>query len=348
MKRINLKLAVLVLGVCAFQVQAEEKSTSKATESNQNDPNRVVGKVGGQSIRQFDVTEEMRKLPAQYQQQISKEKLYASTLQQMALQMAVVKKARDLKIDQSVDYKKAEQEIKLNLLREMFLFGDLKDSLSEEGLKNEYDAYLKSFKEEEEVKASHILIKEESEAKDIIAQIKAGGDFAKIAEAKSLDYATAKRGGDLDFFKRAGLIPEFTKVAFDELKDGQMTETPVKSSFGWHVIKREASRTSKPLDFDKAKTTVLPNNVRQRAIQSKMKEAIDATKIELTNLDGSPLSLVVPGITEPLPEPVAAAPKPEEKPASEHAKPAADHASTAPVPVSAQEVGVEAGKSIKP
>ena len=80
-----------------------------------------------------------------------------------------------------------------------------------------------------------------------------------------------------------------------------------------------------------------------------MKEAIDATKIELTNLDGSPLSLVVPGITEPLPEPVAAAaPKPEEKPASEHAKPAADHASTAPVPVSAQEVGEEAGKSIKP
>ncbi len=349
MKCMNRELIAIFMCLCAFQAQAIEDQVqdAKVAESSQSDPNRIVGRVDGQTIRMFDVTEEMRKIPPQYQKQIPKSQLYSSTLQRLALQMAVSKKARDLKIDQTVDYKKAKQEIELNLLREMYLFGDVKEALSEEGLKKEYEAYLKDFKEEQEVRARHILVKEESEAKEIIAQIKGGEDFAKIAEKKSLDYATAKRGGDLDYFNRSNLIPEFTKVAFDSLKDGEVTETPVKSTFGYHIIKREGARASKPLPFEKAKASVLPNGVRQRAIQSKMKEAIDATKIELFNVDGSPLSLAVPGINAPITTavPSSESQKTEAKPVGQ----SASHAEVAApvVEISAAELGEEAGKSVK-
>jgi peptidyl-prolyl cis-trans isomerase C len=345
MKRMNRELAAIILGLVALQAHADE-TAPKASEStvDQTDPNRVVGKIGDQTIRLLDVTDEIRKIPPQYQQQIPKDKLYSSTLQRMALNMAVIKKARDKGIDQTIDYKKARQEIELNLLREMFLGQGLKDVLSEEGLKKEYDTYLKDFKEEDEVHARHILVKEESEAKEIIAQIKAGEDFLKIAEKKTIDQATAKQGGDLGFFNRVMLIPEFTKVAFDELKDGQMTDVPVKSSFGFHVIKREGVRKSKPLPFDKAKMNLLPNNVRQRVIQSKMMEVLETTKIELHNVDGSSLPLVLPGMT-----PTEEAKSSEKtEPAKESAPSSAGNSTPAPAThVSPQELGEEAGKEVK-
>jgi hypothetical protein len=140
------------------------------------------------------------------------------------------------------------------------------------------------------------------------------------------------------------LIPEFTKVAFDELKDGQMTDVPVKSSFGFHVIKREGVRKSKPLPFDKAKMNLLPNNVRQRVIQSKMMEVLETTKIELHNVDGSSLPLVLPGMT-----PTEEAKSSEKtEPAKESAPSSAGNSTPAPAThVSPQELGEEAGKEVK-
>ena len=342
MKRMNLELAVSLLALFALQAQASEAGGKEGKPAvDQTDPNRVVGTVGDQSIRLLDVTDEIRKIPPQYQEQIPKDKLFSSTLQRMALNMAVIKKAREKGIDQTIDYKKAKQEIEQNLLREMYLGEGLKDLLSEEGLKKEYDLYLKTFVEEDEVHARHILVKEEAEAKEIIAQIKAGEDFAKIAEKKTIDKATASQGGDLGFFNRVMLIPEFTKAAFDELKDGQMTDTPVKSSFGYHVIKREGMRKSKPLPFDKAKMNLLPNNVRQRVIQAKMTGVLNTTKIELHNADGSPLPLVLPGMTP------AEESKEKEAPKEGAAVPAGDTTPAPVAPVNPQELGEEAGKALK-
>jgi peptidyl-prolyl cis-trans isomerase C len=278
----------------------------------------VVAKVGDKVIRLLDVMERIQMLPPQLKQ-APLEQIYPNVLQQMAMRIATVKIARDKGIEKTVEFKKAQQEMQLNLLQEMFLFGGLKESFTDKELQEEYDAYMKEFVSEDQVRARHILVKEEKEAQDLIEQIKSGEDFAKLAEKKSLDHLSAKRGGDLDFFGKNDLIPEFTKVAF-EMKDGELLEKPVKTQFGFHVIKREGGRKKEAVPYEKAKASILPNRIRQREIQARMKEAMDTNKIELYNMDGSPLKMTEPGAAEAAGGAPASAAKPESSKAEEHSE----------------------------
>jgi parvulin-like peptidyl-prolyl isomerase len=92
-----------------------------------------------------------------------------------------------------------------------------------------------------EIRARHILVGTEKEAKGIIAELKAGGDFATIAKAKSTDRGSAGKGGDLGYFTKGQMVPEFEAAAF-ALRPGQFTEEPVKTQYGWHIIKVEDRR----------------------------------------------------------------------------------------------------------
>ncbi|MBN9565761.1 MAG: peptidylprolyl isomerase [Alphaproteobacteria bacterium] len=360
MKWVYTTTALLALGLVSSDALAAKKKTAdsaenavEASESKkekvegaqpQIDPNKVVGKVGGQSIRLLDVMERIQLLPPQLKQ-APLEQIYPNVLQQMAMRMATVKRARDKGVEKSVEYKKAQQEMQLNLLQEMFLFSGLKESFTDEELKKEHEAYMKEFVAEDQVRARHILVKDEKEAQDIIDQIKKGEDFGKLAEKKSLDHLSAKRGGDLDFFGKNDLIPEFTKVAF-EMKDGELSEKPVKTPFGFHIIKKEGGRKKEALPFEKAKASMLPNRIRQREIQVRMKEAMDASKIELFNMDGSPLKMSEPGVAEEGASAPAAV-KPEAK-VEEHAEakePANSNASEAGN--AAESLGEEAGEASK-
>ena len=93
-----------------------------------------------------------------------------------------------------------------------------------------------------EIRARHILVATEAEARRIIAELKAGGDFAAIAKAKSADPGSAGKGGDLGYFTKGQMVPEFEAAAF-ALRPGEFTEQPVKTQFGWHIIKVEDRRT---------------------------------------------------------------------------------------------------------
>ena len=103
-----------------------------------------------------------------------------------------------------------------------------------------------------EYHVEHILVEKESDAKAIIAQIKAGGNFEEIAKAKSKDPGSAPNGGDLGWVTDKALVPEFSK-AMVQLKNGQVTDKPVKSQFGWHIIKMIDSRDMKAPSFDELK-----------------------------------------------------------------------------------------------
>ena len=102
-----------------------------------------------------------------------------------------------------------------------------------------YDEAIGQMKSEPEVRARHILVETEDEAKAVLAELKKGADFAELAKAKSKDPGSAD-GGDLGYFTKDQMVPEFSEVAF-KLDKGQLSE-PVKSQFGWHVIKVEDKR----------------------------------------------------------------------------------------------------------
>ena len=153
------------------------------------------------------------------------------------------------------------------LLMESLLQDAGKSALSDEAERKVYDEAVKQVKNEEEVHARHILVPTEDEAKAILAQLKGGADFAALAKEKSKDPGAAE-GGDLGYFTKEQMVPEFAEVAF-KLGKGQLSD-PVKTQFGWHIIKVEDKRTRPTPTFEQVKPQI-ENYVAHRA-QAEMVE----------------------------------------------------------------------------
>jgi peptidyl-prolyl cis-trans isomerase C len=147
------------------------------------------------------------------------------------------------------------------LLMEALLQDTGKAALSDAAEHQVYDEAIKQVKGEEEVHARHILVPTEDEAKAILAQLKGGADFATLAKEKSKDPG-ASEGGDLGYFTKDQMVPEFAEVAF-KLDKGQISD-PVKTQFGWHIIKVEDRRTKPTPTFEQVKPQ-LENYVAHRA-----------------------------------------------------------------------------------
>jgi peptidyl-prolyl cis-trans isomerase C len=147
------------------------------------------------------------------------------------------------------------------LLMEALLQDAGKASLSEDAERKVYDEAVKQVKNEEEVHARHILVPTEDEAKAILAQLKGGADFATLAKEKSKDPGAAE-GGDLGYFTKEQMVPEFAEVAF-KLGKGQLSD-PVKTQFGWHIIKVEDKRIRPTPTFEQVKPQI-ENYIAHRA-----------------------------------------------------------------------------------
>lgn len=143
-----------------------------------------------------------------------------------------------------------------------------------------YDDNNASFVTPEQINASHILVKTEKEAKDIIAKLsKLKGDklkeeFAKIAKEKSIDPSAAQNSGDLGFFSKGQMVGEFETAAFG-LKDGELSKTPVKTSFGYHVILKNESKKATTIPFESVKE-VITNNLKNQNFQKQLDEKAEA------------------------------------------------------------------------
>ena len=124
----------------------------------------------------------------------------------------------------------------------------------------------------------------EADANAIIAELKKGGDFAAIAKARSSDPAAAQ-GGDLGWFKQGDMLPEFADAAF-ALQPGQVSDKPVHTQYGWHVIKLQERRTVPPASFEQAREG-LRNQMIQEALQKLVAGALAEVKVERFNIDGS-------------------------------------------------------------
>ena len=147
-------------------------------------------------------------------------------------------------------------------------------AVPEEAVKKEYER-LKGQLGAREYRARHILVQKEDEARDIITQIKKGANFEKLAAEKSIDPGSKARGGELDWGTPSNYVKPFGD-ALMKLKKGQMTETPVQSNFGWHVIRLEDERPTKVPPYDQVK-----QNLQQQLSQQSQKQAYDKTLSDL-------------------------------------------------------------------
>ena len=149
------------------------------------------------------------------------------------------------------------------LIRELFDDHQRKNPITDAQAKVEYDKF-KAQAAGTEYRARHILVEQEDEAKALIAKIKSGAKFEDVARENSKDPGSGANGGDLDYAKADAYVPEFGK-AMAALKKGEMTDAPVKSSFGWHIIRLEDTRDAEFPGFDEVK-----DQLKQRMEQTQM------------------------------------------------------------------------------
>jgi peptidyl-prolyl cis-trans isomerase C len=213
----------------------------------QDDP--VVARVNGTDIRQSDLATAEEDLGGNIPQMTPEAKRdYLITF--VGDMMLVAKAAEAKKFGENDDFKRKLAYARTKLLMEQYLQSEAKGAVNEAAMKKVYDEAIGQMKKEPEVRARHILVETEDEAKAVVAELKKGADFAELAKAKSKDPGSAD-GGDLGYFTKDQMVPEFSEVAF-KLDKGALSD-PVKSQFGWHVIKVEDKRERQPPEYDKVK-----------------------------------------------------------------------------------------------
>ncbi len=191
----------------------------------------------------------------------------------------VYQEAKKLGLDKQPDYIAREELGRRKLLTSVFLQDYVKKNpISDADTKAAYEQYKKAYGEKE-YSARHILVKTEAEAKDIIAQLGRGGDFAKIAKEKSLDPGSKEKGGDLGWFSPATMVKPFSDVVAN-LQKGATTTSPVQTQFGWHVIKLIDTRPSQPIAYDKVKEG-LQKNLQQHNLEKLMADLRSKAKIDI-------------------------------------------------------------------
>ena len=216
------------------------------------DANPVLAKVNGAEIRQSDVAlaeEELGPSLAQMDPATKKENVLA-----FLIDMKIVAKAAEAKkVGDAPDFKQKIAFARDRLLMDSLLATEGKAAVTDEAMKKVYEDASKQISGEQEVHARHILVETEAEAKAIEEELKKGADFAELAKKKSKDPG-ASDGGDLGFFTKDQMVPEFSTVAF-ALEPGKISD-PVKSQFGWHIIKVEEKRNRKAPDFEQVKAQI--------------------------------------------------------------------------------------------
>ena len=246
----------------------------------------ILATVNGQPIHMSDLSAAAETLPPQARS-MPPQQLYPMLLSQLIDAKALLLQAQKTGLDKDPTVAKQMQAASDRALVSALLSKDVRPQVTDEAVKAKFDQDSANAKGEAEVHARHILVPDEATAKKIIADLKKGGDFAALSKQYSKDPGAAQQGGDLGFFKKSDMVPEFADAAF-ALKDGEVSSTPVHTQFGYHVIQVIEHRTAPPPSFDDQKDQLRQQMI-QAAIQKEVTQAKTGMKIEAFNMDGSPV-----------------------------------------------------------
>jgi peptidyl-prolyl cis-trans isomerase C len=300
MRSTRLSLTVLASSALAFTLASQgalaqnaaplapaPAASAPATPAATKPGNPVVATVNGQDIHLSDLSEMTRNLPQQLQG-MSPDQLYPILLDQLVDQkaMAIAAKKDGLLDDPSV-------QKRIEIGTEQVLQGALitkfvGPEISEAAIQAAYNKDYANKPGVEEIHARHILVATQAQAEDIIKQLNKGASFDALAKKYSTDPGSVN-GGDLGWFKKTDMVPDFANAAF-AMKDGQISQTPVHSQFGWHVIQVLGHRT------DSAPTLAdVHDKIRNQLIQEGVHNLLTQVRGQVTIKeyapDGSPLTL---------------------------------------------------------
>ncbi|KZD12000.1 peptidylprolyl isomerase [Oceanibaculum pacificum] len=286
-------LAVTWLGAQPASAQTSVQPIPDAAAAV--DPDTVVATVDGAAVRQSDVLSLIETLPAQYRQ-IPMEMLYPALLER-AIDGALLQKAgeaRNLADDPAVQ--RRIEAYRNRVIQEEYLTKVIDEKVTDAAIEERYKKLRAETPKAEEVRASHILVESEEEAKAIVKQLDGGADFAAIAREKSIDPGK-DNGGDLGFFTADQMVPEFAEAAF-AMQPGKHSAKPVKSQFGWHVIKLVERREQPAPSLDQMRAQI-SNELAEEAARTQLEQLREKATIERFTMTGEPQ----PAAPQPQPQP---------------------------------------------
>ena len=240
-------IAGFVTGTGLLFTASTASAQSASPQSFLSDQDRVVAQVNGSDITVGDLMYLLESLPEQYQQ-TPLPYIYPQLIDRLVGRklLAIAGKEAGLAEDKTVQRRIAYETD--GAIEQIYLYRQIEEAITDEMLKEAYDAQVSGFEAVEEVSARHILLEDEDTANAIIKELDGGADFAALAKEKSTG-PSGPNGGDLGFFQREQMVPPFAEAAFS-LEKGAYTASPVQTQFGYHVILVEDKRMTEAPSFE--------------------------------------------------------------------------------------------------
>jgi peptidyl-prolyl cis-trans isomerase C len=243
-------------------------------------PETEVAKVNGHGITEAELTfaeaeigQELAGVPAESRRRVLTEYLIEAHL--------MADSAEKAKLGEGASFENRMKYYRLRALRDAYFEKQVRDSVPEAEAKALYEERVKSMPAQEEVRARHILVKTEDEAKKVAQELAGGADFAETAKKYSQDRG-GQGGGDLGYFSRGQMVKAFDEAAFS-LEPGKLS-SPVQSEFGWHIIKVEDKRNRQPPAFEEVKDQITASLI-QNKLQTTVLDLRKNGKIEILDAD---------------------------------------------------------------
>jgi peptidyl-prolyl cis-trans isomerase C len=252
----KLLLAAVISTTALTPVHAQETSAS-GTDT-------VIARINGVEVTdrelalaEVDLLEQFSRVPAEQRRAM----ILNALLDIKVLALA----AEEAGLADEPNFKAQIQFNRARTLHNNYFQSQALNTITEEDMKARYELEAKNIPVQKEIRARHILVEKEEEAKAIIAELDGGADFVELAKTKSTG-PSGPQGGDLGYFGRGQMVPEFETAAF-ALEKGAYTKEPVKSQFGFHVIMKEDERDSEPPTFDQVQGQIRQALAREKYFQ---------------------------------------------------------------------------------
>ena len=245
----------------------------KATQA-QNIP--IVANVNNEDISLETMIHAMNELPPEIQSQPFMS-YYEDLLERVIDIKLFAQEGKKMKLDEEPSVRAAIDFVIEKVLMQAFLSKYVQENIKEENLKASYNNFIADETSREEIKASHILMDTESEAIDVINMLNDGDDFVELAKNKSTG-PSGPSGGDLGWFKRGQMVPPFEKAAFS-LNKNEITQRPVQTQFGWHVIKIFDKRIPEAPSYESMKNKLI-QDLERKIVSKKIQDLRNDALIE--------------------------------------------------------------------
>lgn len=279
---------VTLLMAAVFAVQAAAQTPAPAAAPAGDDP--VVARVDGAAIHRSEVMEIRDGLPPQFQQ-MPLNVLFPIVLDRLIEVKLLAAAARRDGLQNAPEIQRRLRQSEERVLHEEYLNRATQDAVSEQAVRERFARFQRDNPGREQIRARHILVREEQQARAIIAELAGGADFAEIARTRSIDPSGRQNGGDLDWFSDGEMVPEFWAAA-SQLREGEVSRDPARSQFGWHVIRVEGRRTQ-TANIQEAREQIL-TELQREATERVLVRLRQGAQIERFNMDGAPMPALQP------------------------------------------------------